>query len=566
MRGTSIFEDLVLKVEASPKRSGSYQIRVDSSPCGETEPVEVDFPFRGLDPRLLLQRLDRTIWRSGQVGGETIRDAKVPSTSDESSLEIDPKEVGKSLFTALSGPVRETILSCLATIESHPNKGLRIRLKFDPELAGPICSLPWELLYRHETREFLSRNVRTPMVRHLNVNRPMLSPVPLSRLRVLVVLSDPQDVRRLNVARERKLINDALGGRSDVDLRFLEKPTLSKLRREVRNQPFDVLHFVGHGDFDQGGEGVLCFEDDSGRAARVTGSTLADNLKGFEQIRLVLLNACETACMPRTHQGRDPYQGVSYALIMAGIPAVIAMQCPITDRAAIKFSSAFYSALVQGDPLENAVVEARLELASAHNSWEWATPVLFLGVPHGNIFQATQSDRSEEGAGTSQVTQADLAGASQSTRLASTESGLEMGLEFLLHQRYEAAIEALSQVTATNPQDASAAYYLGLARLQGRRPRSLRADIIKQIEADLWKVGHLLRGQEPAHFWFFQALIKHDFYRMNGLRIQPPTVDELLAEAEGASADVDELRRLLDHVPTPSNPVRQAIEARLVDS
>lgn len=150
--------------------------------------------------------------------------------------------------------------------------------------------------------------------------------------------------------------------------------------------------------------------------------------------------------------------------------------------------------------------------------------------------------------------------------VAPAESSLEMGLECLVHQRYDAAVEAFNQSMATNPQDAAAPYYLALARIQGRRPRSLRADIVKQVEADLWKVGHLLRGQEPAHFWFFQALIKHDFYRMNGLRIKPPTVEELLADAEIAPADATELQRLLDHVPTPSNPVRQAIEKRLIDS
>jgi hypothetical protein len=55
---------------------------------------------------------------------------------------------------------------------------------------------------------------------------------------------------------------------------------------------------------------------------------------------------------------------------------------------------------------------------------------------------------------------------------------------------------------------------------------------------------------------------------MNGLRVKPPTVEELLSEAQAAQTDEDltYLQRLLIHAPTPANPVRQAIEESLAIS
>jgi hypothetical protein len=75
-------------------------------------------------------------------------------------------------------------------------------------------------------------------------------------------------------------------------------------------------------------------------------------------------------------------------MVMAGIPAVVAMQFPISDRAAIAFARKFYPLLAHGDPVDAAVAEGRraIRLAEAR-TMEWGTPVLFMRFEDGDILR-----------------------------------------------------------------------------------------------------------------------------------------------------------------------------------
>ena len=72
---------------------------------------------------------------------------------------------------------------------------------------------------------------------------------------------------------------------------------------------------------------------------------------------------------------------------MAGIPSVVAMQFPISDRAAIIFSNRFYTMLVHGNPVDGSVAEGRRAVRMANpETMEWGTPVSFNTAPDGVIF------------------------------------------------------------------------------------------------------------------------------------------------------------------------------------
>ena len=83
----------------------------------------------------------------------------------------------------------------------------------------------------------------------------------------------------------------------------------------------------------------------------------------------------------------DPFSGVATSLIEREIPAVIGMQFEITDRSAIVFASEFYAALADGYPVDSAMAEARKAIYADENDVEWATPVLFMRVQDGLLFE-----------------------------------------------------------------------------------------------------------------------------------------------------------------------------------
>ena len=144
---------------------------------------------------------------------------------------------------------------------------------------------------------------------------------------------------------------------------------------------------MGHGEFDEeSSQGALLFERDDGTGQPFEGRRLAQLLHDFETLRLVVLNACHTAEAVGTN-GPNPFAGAASSLVMGGVPAVVAMSGPVSDRVAVAFSRTFYQRLAAGDPIEAAVTEGRLAIQRAEpGDGAWAIPTLFLRSSDGMLF------------------------------------------------------------------------------------------------------------------------------------------------------------------------------------
>ena len=154
---------------------------------------------------------------------------------------------GASVFGAVfgSGPARDAYVK----LRDRPG-GVRLVFRSSsPELLG----LPWELM-RDPARP-------TPLALDLaGVSRVLPTaeladtlPVPGGKLRVLMVISRPaggRDVGYQMIARPLMRRLEAVRGK--VDLIVLRPPTLDALARTLgaaaeRGEPFQVVHFDGHG-------------------------------------------------------------------------------------------------------------------------------------------------------------------------------------------------------------------------------------------------------------------------------------------------------------------------------
>jgi hypothetical protein len=197
-------------------------------------------------------------------------------------------------------------------------------------------------------------------------------------------MAEPSGAQPLDLEAEMKKIARAWSTPGLAEVTFLRHATLERLRDELLARKINVLHFMGHGDLDRPtGEGVLILEDEYRRPELVTASALADQLRDCTGLRLLFLNACKTAQSFTS----SPFSGVATALLQVGIPAVIAMQLPITDAAALAFSEGVYRRLAVGDSIDEAVAEGRLAIRRRlQDSLEWGTPVLFLRAPDGRLF------------------------------------------------------------------------------------------------------------------------------------------------------------------------------------
>jgi CHAT domain-containing protein len=88
------------------------------------------------------------------------------------------------------------------------------------------------------------------------------------------------------------------------------------------------------------------------------------------RIRLAVLSACQSG----ETRGETIFSGIGPAMILAGVPVVVAMQLPITVSAAAEFVRGFYEALVNTKTLLIEIHEGRLNLM---RSGEWFIPVMY---------------------------------------------------------------------------------------------------------------------------------------------------------------------------------------------
>ena len=134
------------------------------------------------------------------------------------------------------------------------------------------------------------------------------------------------------------------------------------LQERLLGEPVHILHFVGHGVFDESSQaGSLALEDARGRPHLVQGEQLATLLRNHPAMRLAYLNACEGALA----SGQSVFTGVAQTLVQEGVPAAVAMQAEISDTGAIELARTFYTALAGGRPVDAALTQARVALSVA---------------------------------------------------------------------------------------------------------------------------------------------------------------------------------------------------------
>jgi hypothetical protein len=248
--------------------------------------------------------------------------------------------------------------------------------------------LPWEFIYDSSLGRFLAQSDYTPVVRYLEMPERIRPLSVMPPLRILVIASSPDDPEYvpLDIDLEKARLQqslDPLVQQGRVLLDWLEPPTLAELQERLSSSTYHVIHFIGHGGFDnRSGEGFLVLEDARQRAVQAPSYRIGPLLHDHRQLRLAVLNSCEGARNSRD----DPFAGIATSLIRQGIPAVIAMQFEITDVAAVTFAGGFYTALASGYPVDAAVAQARKAILIQPNDIEWGTPVLYMRSPDGVVF------------------------------------------------------------------------------------------------------------------------------------------------------------------------------------
>jgi hypothetical protein len=322
--------------------------------------------------------------------------------------------IGKEVRHSLMTQPLETAFSACLEVSQKANRGMRLIVSMVGEEEGPAASghirlqeLPLEALY-FDKHNFLAPNPLTPISRSLKFAPDREPQRVLLPLRILVVVATPTDKPPSEMKDEKAIIEQALapltGKGGAVELEFCEPPTRSELTARLQ-KGFHILHFVGHGGFEEEGDDPsprahLCLEEPNRDSDPVDAKTLEILLRN-SGVRLVVMTACASAKPTAADAEKadektiGPFDGVAQTLVagLSGVNAVVAMQFDLESAAAVKFSETFsktfYSQLLSsGRKLDEVVALCRKELISEMDAGHraWVTPVVYWRCKDCRVF------------------------------------------------------------------------------------------------------------------------------------------------------------------------------------
>ncbi len=339
----------------------------------------VDLLEQSTDMERVATDLEKTLGRGGQrmIYGDL--------------LEV----VGHELFDLLfprGSMLREAIFEQLTRLADGEIDRLRIKLCLVDEW---LASLPWEYTRTPPDEQFdmrgrfLSQMAELLLSRRVAVkHRELGASLPV---RILLVCSSPptddglrpvdaapvleklEELQRAGYVTLESIVEDPPPSRPSPT--WQPRVTGEAFQAAIARLNPQIVHFIGHGRC-YNGAGELALSDEDGRADWVCDTTIKGWLSASTQLKLVFLQACESA-LPDPYVG---FSGVARTLAAARIPAIIGMQYRVTSSTANAFAREFYDALLDRTlPISSAVQAGRKKIDAKSHGRDFGLPVLYLG-------------------------------------------------------------------------------------------------------------------------------------------------------------------------------------------
>jgi hypothetical protein len=247
---------------------------------------------------------------------------------------------------------------------------------------GPLGhDLPWELLFDPVKSSFLALNRKAAVLRA--VHAPETDPLPPVSGPLRVTLLDANVTGQLETERDAELLRElASGTRGRLLLTVVEDVTSASMA-DALEKGCDLLYFAGTGAESLGGitqppgtQALAVFRAAGRRVSwePLDGQRFASWVRK-SGARVAVLAACNTDIVARQ-------------LAEARVPASVGFRGSVDVTELSSLCSALCRSLVDGDPFEVAVCEARhsVDLRSP-GSRQWALATAYLQASTGKLFQ-----------------------------------------------------------------------------------------------------------------------------------------------------------------------------------
>lgn len=402
------YQPVLLSIDFSSYHRGFF-VRWEANEVIDITQSQMPMPIASDDVPLVLRALDVLQdpayphpWTAAQEAAftftvaeqERLRELDFWDDGDRVPADL-PRRVGRRLFRALThDPRGAEALKIVRNYALAVDRPLLIACHFNAHAPADVAlaALPWELLWADEPTPVLAeRRLSATIERRLKHTGPPPQPAPgQGALRILALSPQagiPPELRQFERSARMSALQPLLE-RQLAEVRELSPVTRRELERVVREWSPDVIHYYGHGRYEQGA-GALLLDRESGGEEWMPPGALAAVAGG---VRMVFLHACQGAM---TAPGAALLSSIAPALSVAGVPVVIGMQFTIRADAATRIASIVYAGLAQGRSVQEALVAARIALyVGETDQVSWFVPALYVrNRSFGPIYLRPPSDQ-----------------------------------------------------------------------------------------------------------------------------------------------------------------------------
>lgn len=360
-----------------------------------SDPIKVIKQYIPLEIILIVETEEDEIFTSGHLAGPVTQKidrvkSKVKTTkllrlagqiehiAGGQNVQENFKKLGKGIYDAI---IPETVRKELhKAIEFALSQNVPINFMINA--SRNLMAVPFELFYSDDPNidGFLAAKFslfRYPVEKKL---------MPIEKLtprisKVLLISANPLggNMDLPNVDRENEEIHELLT-KIGIQAKMItsKNSTLQNVLEELLVNEYEAIHFSGHGIFDPKNpmeSGLMLGL--KGKSPEYLTALNIKELLGETKLKLIFLNSCYSATQS-TELSTDEVLGISDAFIQVGVPTIIGMQWPVTDKGALILSENFYKQVFQKNvDFPTALKFSRLQLRNQRpQDPSWACPML----------------------------------------------------------------------------------------------------------------------------------------------------------------------------------------------
>ena len=307
-------------------------------------------------------------------------------------------QLGEALFDSLfDSKLGQDFINFYFQFVQEKEQKLRIELDIDEQEMPEFAALPWEFLCIPERFNQgtiwlgTDPNLVFSRRRALWNSAKTIQLKPGEKLRIALAISAPENEGPVEYAEVQEYLEKLTKEQSEeIELLPIINPaTKVEIDKLLERKPH-IFHFIGHGRFeDRAGKkvGEIALGRKVGK--KVSAEWVDEKFFAGLFVRhrpgIVVLQACEGG----KQSASEAFKGVAPKIVAQNIPVVVAMQYKIQNATANAFSEEFYRRLAEGEPVDIAAQNGRYRVAleSDYLGNDFATPVIFMRVENGNLFQ-----------------------------------------------------------------------------------------------------------------------------------------------------------------------------------